>query len=205
MTIKKSVGKKGGSPASSEVVKLVTPEAFDNLSKMFDNTLSMSGGMGNTHKKLLAESVDLNEKGPNMMLFHKTGGKKKAPVKPKKPAPKKKQKGGGDCGADVPPADGLNISFNIPIKTPSSIPPGALPSTSQTTLSMSSVPFPQRALATQDVDVMTPMAKTVQFPENGQYDGPFAFGGAAKKKVAKKPVVKKPVKAKKTEKAKKKK
>jgi hypothetical protein len=191
MTKKKTGCKKGGSIASAEVVKLVTPETFDNMSKMFDNSLTMSGGMTNTHKKLLAETVDLNEKGPGMMLFHKTGGKKnkvvdvkkkKVVTKPKKVVPKKKQHGGSDCGADVAP-EGLNFSFNIPIKTPGSIPPAALPSTSQTSLSMSSIPCPQKMLATQNIDAMTPMTKTVQFPETPQYQGgPFAFGGAAKKK-----------------------
>lgn len=190
-------GQKGGSQASTHVSGLVSQQTFEEMNHMFDNTFSLKGGQ---QKKLLIQDVDVNDKGPSMMLFHKTGGAKKtkAPVKTGKNPTKKKSQKGGNCDGGVggEAQEGLNTLFNLPIKTPSSMPPSSLPTNSYTSLSMKPIPYSQQALVSKDIDVMMPMEKNIQFPLSGEYKGPFAFGGGAKKKTVdkkKKPVVKKNV------------
>lgn len=194
--------KKGGSQASDAVVSLVSNETFEQLNDMFTNKVSLSGGTTNSQRKL-AQSIDMNESGQKMLLFHKTGGKKtgtkrvkktdKKPAQPKKKAalPKKKapkmKKGGGAPDATSCGDDGaLNFTLSFPAKSDTSLPPASIPSASTSSLSMSSIPCHQQTLAAQSIDTMAPMYKTTVFPSNDVYAGtPFSMGGAKKKKVVK--------------------
>ena len=73
--------KKGGSQASADVVKLVSPATFARMDAEFTDAFTATGG---TRKALI--DVDINDTtGPKMMVYNKTGGKKKAPAGAKKP------------------------------------------------------------------------------------------------------------------------
>jgi hypothetical protein len=186
--------KSGGSPASTDVVKFVSPDAFDKMNAMFTNSLTLSGGMNNSQRRL-AQSVDMNETGQKMMLFHKTGGKKvvKAPAKkpvkrviPKKPTKKRVQKGGdgGDCAAPASDSFGISVNLGVPPRNDNPLPPNTLPSQSPTSLSLCSIPQSQQALTSAPIDTLAPIYKSTVFPSTSHYSGTFAFGGGKKKAAA---------------------
>jgi hypothetical protein len=180
--------KKGGSLASDSVVKLVSPAAFESLNSMFSNKLSIGGGT-NCNKRAIPK-VNLNETAnARMMVYNKSGGKGNF-----------KKTGGGLIPNVVGgPVGRMDSGF---------IPPPAVPSTSSTSLDMTSIPQSQQALLSMSIDTMHPIVKTTVFPETNMYKGPFAFGGksvaskskpkakpdsqkAKAKKAAKKPAAKK--------------
>jgi hypothetical protein len=166
----RKTAKKGGSQASDSVSKLVTPQTYDNLSQMFSNEFTLTGGRKSTVRK-----IDINEGlgGEKVMVYNMAtqGGKAPAKKKAKKPAAKK----GG--AAPIP-------LYEKPVGRMDNIPdpPAAVPSTSQSTLNMSPVPIVQQQLASQKISTMQPIVKNTVYPSLPLYDGPFALGGAKKSK-----------------------
>lgn len=187
------ISKKGGSPASNNVVELVSPSAFENLNAMFTNKVTLSGG--NCRKNVLA-NIDLNElSNSKMTVFNKTGGKTKkvvtkAPVKKatsRKNVPKKLvKKGGSTCSTSTSNTGNFlsNFANNIinDTQSASSFPPATLPSRSSSSLDMGAIPDSQMMLATQDISTMSPIIKQTAFPAIDVYKGSFALGGAKKTK-----------------------
>lgn len=175
--------KKGGSPASDAVVKLVSPAAFDRLSNAFTNSVA-AGGSASCRKKAIAK-VDLNETSTaRVMVYNKTGGKKaaatkKAPGKPKAKRPAAKK--GGDASAVV------NPSGPVGKLAVDAMPPPALPSNSGSSLNMSSIDAVTQDLISMNIETAPMMTKTTVFPESSFYRGPFALGGAKKAAGKKKP------------------
>jgi len=164
---------KGGSQASVQVVKLVSPSTFDKLNMMFTDKATISGG--SSCRK--AQSINMNETGQKMLVFHKTGGQQQ-----KKTAPKKAVKKGGFAllsGDQAPPANVL--------------PPAVVPSPSHSSLSLAVISPEQQSLASQQISAMNSISKVTVFPKVDAYKGAFALGGAKKKP---QPKSKKPIKPK---------
>lgn len=210
----------GGSQASSQVVKLVSPAAFDNLNTMFKNQVSLSGG--NCRKNVLA-NIDLNEvSNSKMTVFNRQGGQKpkkkvvaakkttvkktstlvspkKGKVPTKKPVKVHMKKGGADLApvsdSTAAPASAFESALQglasyTSGQFSSSIPPANIASRA-THLNMSAIPESQQLLATQEISTMSPINKVTAFPDVSGYKGAsFAFGGAKKCKVPKKVVSK---------------
>lgn len=147
---------KGGSQASVQVVKLVSPSTFDKLNMMFTDKATVSGG--SSCRK--AQSIDMNETGQKMLVFHKTGGQKKN-------VPKKAVKKGGFAGDQAPSANVL--------------PPAVVPSPSHSSLSLAVISPEQQSLASQQISSMNSISKVTIFPKVDAYKGAFALGGAKKK------------------------
>jgi hypothetical protein len=185
--------KTGGSQASANVVKFVTPATFDKLNAMFTNKVSISGG--NCKKNI--PNVNINEEPHKMMVYNKNGGKKKN-------VSKVKRGGEAPVTADAN-SSGFNFSsyLNQGNSPNPNLPPSALPTRIPSSLNPNSIPASQQLLSTQQISTMSPITKTTVYPALDSYKGDFAFGGAKKKAVkgkkqpkAKKAVVGKKVPAK---------
>jgi hypothetical protein len=173
--------KKGGSQSSQEVVSFVNPSAFDKLNQMFTNKVSFGGGNCRKHLVDINESTD-----QKMMVYNKSGGKKKVAKKPK-------AKKGGSCPASSSASvtdyitgafDQMSTAFK---RVDNPLPPASTPSASRSSLNMSIIPESQKMLTTEPVNTMGTMQKWTQYPQTTEYKGAFAFGGAKKKTKTTKP------------------
>ena len=176
----KKTAKKGGSRASADVVKRVSPTAFSRLNGEFTNVI---GGQRNA-KALL--NVNLNDATDKMMVYNKSGGKKrKAPEALKR---KKRVQKGGDATAtswqswigELPTVitNSLNSIYNSSVNT---VPPAHIATKPYVSLDTKPISPPQQMLARDSISVMGPIQKTNQIPMNSTYKGSnFSFGGGKK-------------------------
>ena len=205
--------KKGGSQSSSAVSNMVSGSEFTKMNSMFSDAIGGNTNVvaRNTNRKAF-QNVDLNDTtDAKMMVYNKSGGKKKAAPKPRRKALK---------GGDATSTTSATSTTATPVAAPaaasdlqswiaelpnvlnniygSSVPNTPLPPphTAGTTnqLNTSAISASQKLLVTQPINTMSPMSKTTTIPANSTYKGTgFAFGGG-KKKAPKKAAKKAPKK-----------
>lgn len=183
--------KRGGSQSSADVIKLVSPAAFDKLNAMFTNKVTLAGG--NNAKRKMLQDVDLNDgSGAKMLVYNKAGGAKGAKKKaiPKKAAAKKapakgkalKGGDGSDIAASSTPSSCLIQSPANFIKVPGPPLPPPYVATPPHGTDSCTAQASQNMLASADVHTMSPIIKNTAFPTDPAYSGSFTFGGGKKKK-----------------------